>query len=140
MKFTQTDIKRLQKNGLKITGNISAKKRVKVKRQDCKQVQWMEVELKKFAFKNCITFKKEYKFSGQRKFRSDFAIIDIFDTLKILIEYHGTNSAKNGHTSLTGFAKDCEKSNLAVIEGWKPLSYNVINYKNIIKDLKQLIK
>jgi hypothetical protein len=139
MSFTQSDIKKLQKRGLKITGNTVSKKRIKVKRVDCKQVVWMEREIRKFCFDNLLYFKKEFKFSGKRKFRFDFAIMDSVLISRTGIEYDGLNSEKSRHTTLKGFTRDTEKFNLASLEGWKILRYTSLNYKNVIKDLKQLI-
>lgn len=82
-----------------------------------------------------LTYVKELKFSEKRKFRFDFAL----PFYKIAIEYDGIVSSKSRHTSITGFSRDCEKTNLAIVEGWKVLRYTALNYGNLEQDLKQLL-
>lgn len=69
---------------------------------------------------------REYKFLTDRKFKFDFAI----PLHKIAIEYEGGIFTGGRHTSALGYAKDCEKYNLAVLNGWRLLRYT-------IKDIKQ---
>lgn len=83
-----------------------------------------------------IDFVQELVFSKKRKFRFDIAI----PSLKVGIEYEGLNSDKSGHTTITGYTSDCTKYNLAQKEGWKVLRYTMINYKDFIKDLKEILK
>ncbi|WP_435415888.1 hypothetical protein [Polaribacter aestuariivivens] len=83
-----------------------------------------------------IDFVQELVFSSKRKFRFDIAI----PSLKLGIEYEGLNSAKSGHTTITGYTKDCTKYNLATKEGWRILRYTMINYKDFTKDIKEFIK
>lgn len=83
-----------------------------------------------------IEFVEELEFSTKRKFRFDIAI----PSLKLGIEYEGLNSAKSGHTTITGYTKDCTKYNLATKEGWKILRYTMINYNDFTNDLKGFIK
>lgn len=87
--------------------------------------------------KGLITdFVTEHKFDKVRKFRFDWAIID----LKIAIEYEGIVSEKSRHTSLNGFSNDCTKYNLAIANGWRVLRYTALNYQNIEEDLIKLLK
>tara|TARA_R110002012_G_scaffold190633_1_gene358215 strand:- start:22279 stop:22692 length:414 start_codon:yes stop_codon:yes gene_type:complete len=79
---------------------------------------------------------QELEFSNTRQFRFDWAIPD----LKIAIEYEGIFSEKSGHTTVTGYTKDCIKYNLAAIEGWKVLRYTAKNYEMLGTDLKLLLK
>ena len=81
-----------------------------------------------------LDFEKEYKFSQDRKFRFDYAI----PLLMLGIEYEGTMSAKSRHTTVTGYSKDCEKYNLAQLEGWKVLRYTALNYTQLQNDLEKL--
>lgn len=81
-----------------------------------------------------IDFVSEYKFLTNRKFRFDFAIVKD----KIAIEYEGIVGYKSRHTSITGYTKDTEKYNLAVINGWRVLRYTQLNYINVINDLKSI--
>lgn len=79
---------------------------------------------------------EEHQFHHTRKFRFDWCI----PQLMIAIEYEGLMSEKSGHTTINGYTKDCEKYNLAQIGGWKVLRYTALNYKNLERDLKKLIK
>lgn len=81
-----------------------------------------------------IDFIQEYKFLDNRKFRFDFAIVEN----KIAIEYEGILSYKSRHTSVTGYSKDCEKYNLAVINGWRVLRYTALNISNLENDLNMM--
>ena len=97
-----------------------------------KGIQTLSIE--HFIKSSGLEFEKEYKFSTNRKFRFDYAI----PLLKIAIEYEGVMCSKSRHTSITGYSKDCEKYNLAQIEGWKVLRYTVLNYSQIESDLEKL--
>ena len=79
---------------------------------------------------------EELQFHKVRKFRFDWAI----PSLMIAIEYEGIFSKKSGHTTISGYTKDCQKYNLAQIEGWKVLRYTALNYTNLEKDLKKILK
>lgn len=79
---------------------------------------------------------EELQFSETRKFRFDWAIPE----LMIAIEYEGIFSKKSGHTTIGGYTKDCEKYNLAQIEGWKVLRYTAINYTNLQRDIKKMLR
>lgn len=94
------------------------------------------IELCLMALK--INYVHEYKFSDKRKFRFDYAILDH----KIAIEYEGiyqNYTGKSRHTSVTGYSNDCEKYNLAVVEGWKVLRYTAKNVQNLDSDIKKLL-
>jgi len=82
-----------------------------------------------------LPYVKELKFSDKRKFRFDFAI----PLYRIAVEFEGIISTKSRHTSITGYTRDCEKYNLAQIEGWKVLRYTALNYGNLEQDLKELL-
>ncbi len=68
---------------------------------------------------------REYKFLANRKFRFDIAIPD----KKIAIEFEGGIFSGGRHTRGKGYARDVEKYNLAVLEGWKVLRYTTENTK-----------
>lgn len=86
--------------------------------------------------KGLITdFVTEHKFDNVRRFRFDWAIID----LKIAIEYEGIISEKSRHTSMDGFSNDCVKYNLAIANGWRVLRYTAINYQNLETDLLKIL-
>lgn len=58
---------------------------------------------------------REHRFHPDRKWRFDFAILD----LKIAIEIDGFGR----HHTIGGFSKDCEKLNAATKLGWRVLRY-----------------
>lgn len=60
---------------------------------------------------------REHKFLDNRKFRFDFAWLP----QKLAFEVDGAVFRRGGHTSGVGYSKDCEKYNLALIEGWRIL-------------------
>ena len=60
---------------------------------------------------------REHKFHPARKFRFDYAFLD----KKLAIEYEGIFSAKSRHTTVTGFMRDAEKYNEAMLLGWRVL-------------------
>ena len=81
------------------------------------------------------SYAEEHKFSDKRRFRFDWAI----PQYKVAIEYEGLMSEKSGHTTVTGFTKDCEKYNLAQLEGWKVLRYTALNYESVYTDLENIL-
>lgn len=83
-----------------------------------------------------IPYVKEHRFHDVRRFKFDYAIVDS----KIAIEYEGLFSKKSGHTTISGYTKDCDKYNLALVNGWKVLRYTALNYKNLLDDIKFLWK
>ena len=82
-----------------------------------------------------IPFVTQFKFLENRKFRFDYAI----PNLKIAIEYEGIIGGKCRHTTITGYTKDTEKYNLAVVNGWRVLRYTALNYSNLSNDLKLML-
>lgn len=93
------------------------------------------------------SFIKEVPFAKEHDnlYKADYVITD----RKIMIEYDGivinskaafkTGGNITGHTSMVGFTKDQEKRNLAQIMGYRVLCYTALNYKNIERDLKELL-
>lgn len=59
--------------------------------------------------------RREHVFAPPRRFRFDFCWIDRL----IAVEIDGGTWTKSRHTTGTGFEKDCEKTNLAALAGWK---------------------
>ena len=80
------------------------------------------------------TITPEYQFCKSRKWRADFAILD----LKVLIEIEGGAYSGGRHVRGTGYIKDMEKYNRATIEGWRVLRYTPQQIDNIIRDIKDL--
>lgn len=81
-------------------------------------------------------FVEEHVFSTTRNFRFDWAL----PYLKLAVEYEGVFSKKSRHTTVNGFTMDCEKYNLAQLEGWKVLRYTALNYTDFENDLKKILK
>lgn len=136
--FTESDILRLQKKGLKINDPIMAQKigksfGVKTKKSySGKEKKFIDDFLVSTGFE----IVRELKFSETRKFKFDWAI----PSLMIYVEYEGLMSAKSGHTTIGGFSANCTKYNLATVAGWIGLRYTALNYQNIENDIKELIK
>ena len=83
----------------------------------------------------------EHKFNDTRKWRIDFAIID----LKIGIEIEGGVWSGGAHTRGKGFIEDMEKYNAAVTFGWvilrfTPQDLNKITTFETIKKVVELKK
>jgi very-short-patch-repair endonuclease len=91
----------------------------------------IELELKSKG----IEFVKEYRFHSTRRFRFDIAILEH----RIAVEYEGIFSAKSRHTSIKGYTKDCEKYNLATVNGWRVLRYTAKNYGQAVSDVMKII-
>lgn len=153
MGWTQKDLENLKIKG--ITFKIQTKSFAKRQSTDSSEsekpavkktltVQKISVEKNTIGFvlislkqNGLITdFVTEHKFDDVRRFRFDWAIID----LKIGIEYEGIISEKSRHTTIEGFTTDCIKYNLAIQNGWRVLRYTAGNYKDLEIDLLKLIK
>ena len=77
----------------------------------------------------------EHRFHPTRKWRFDFAWPDI----KLAVEWEGIFSRRSRHTSLIGYAGDCEKYNSAVSLGWRIIRVTAKTKGNdLIGWLKQL--
>ena len=63
---------------------------------------------------------REYQAIKGRKFRFDFA----WTERKLLVEVNGGTYAKGAHSTGRGIARDYEKANLAVLQGWRVLSFD----------------
>jgi hypothetical protein len=59
--------------------------------------------------------RREYRFSTSRNFRFDFA----WPALGVALEIEGGIWTQGAHTRGVGYVKDCEKYNLATLEGWR---------------------
>ena len=64
--------------------------------------------------RNLGPYEEEYRFLPDRRFRFDFA----WPSHKIAVEIEGGTYAGGRHVTGPGFAKDCEKYNLATLNGW----------------------
>ena len=87
----------------------------------------------------------EHRFAPPRRFRFDFAWPDH----KIGVEYEGgqwggtkTNEGHiGGHRSPKGYAANCEKYNLATVQGWRVLRYteSMVRQVNWAAQIQELI-
>lgn len=82
--------------------------------------------------------KAEYRFHPIRKWRFDFALID----LQIAIELEGGVYGNGRHNRAKGFIADCDKYNAATVLGWRLLRYTSEHLKNplaMIGDIRALV-
>ena len=63
---------------------------------------------------------REYQAIKGRKFRFDFAWLE----QRLLVEVNGGTYTKGAHSTGRGIARDYEKANLAVLQGWRVLSFD----------------
>jgi len=90
----------------------------------------LEFVLKSIRFE----YVKEYKFAKDRKFKFDFFV----PSLNLGIEYEGIYGGKSRHTTVSGYAKDAEKYNLATCLGYKVLRYTNGSISNLITDIEKI--
>ena len=81
--------------------------------------------------------KPEFQFSKTHKFRADWLVCK--GDQCCLVEYEGIFAPKSRHTGVVGYSKDCEKYNLAQIEGYNILRYTAKNFNDAIVDLEKLL-
>jgi len=77
---------------------------------------------------NIKDYEREYKFLDHRRFRFDFAWPS--ETYKLAVEVEGGTWTNGRHNRGTGFQKDCEKYNEAVLGGWHVLRVTRDHVKN----------
>lgn len=63
----------------------------------------------------CDGLERQYRFHPTRKFRADFA----YPARRLLIEVQGGSWVGGGHTRGAGYERDCERMNLATLEGYQ---------------------
>ena len=78
----------------------------------------------------------EHKFSPTRRWRFDFC----HPVLKIAVEVEGAVWVRGRHTRGSGFLKDMEKYNAAVLLGWKVLRYETKQIGEMVEDVEQLMR
>ena len=68
-----------------------------------------------------IAYEREYRAVPGRRYRWDFAIL----SARLLIEVQGGvwMSERTGHSTGAGIRRDCEKANLAALNGWRTLFF-----------------
>jgi very-short-patch-repair endonuclease len=98
-----------------------------------------EDAIKLLLNQNRITFCRQYRFDSVRQFKFDFAIPEY----RIAVEYEGGTWTGGGHVRGKVYSSNCEKYNLAAIQGWRVLRYTsdvlATNPGKIIDDIKTLI-
>jgi very-short-patch-repair endonuclease len=80
----------------------------------------------------------EYKFLADRRFRFDFAWVE----LKLACEVEGGCWTNGRHTRGAGFISDAKKYNLATMHGWALLRYTSEQIENgeALNQIEQAIK
>jgi hypothetical protein len=73
-----------------------------------------DIQLKATGLDKPYDYKREYMFAKPRRYRFDFA----FPALNVAIEIEGGSWSGGRHVRGSGFQKDCEKYNLAAVNGW----------------------
>lgn len=63
---------------------------------------------------------REYAAVPGRRYRWDFAWADA----RVLVEINGGTYARMGHSTGSGIARDYEKSNLAMLAGWRTFVFD----------------
>lgn len=136
-RWTIDDLQKLANKGVSIEGiNPSIPPALKAKSTKAfRQRPKALVEMEQILYMLGVKYLTEYQFMEARKYRFDVAIPEHL----IGIEYEGLMSAKSRHTTIQGFSGDCTKYNLAVINGWRVLRYSVVNSKEFIHDIKQIL-
>ena len=84
-----------------------------------------------------LTAEREFHFALPRKWRFDFA----FPVQQIAVEIEGGTWNGGRHTRGSGFAKDLEKYNHAVLKGWRVLRYTpeMVTAGTAIHDVLKLV-
>jgi very-short-patch-repair endonuclease len=137
-RWTDKDLIALQTKGLVIEEQIKTptKKLPNVNKASVGKntIELLLQELKRLGV--ISGYVNELKFDDLRRYRFDWAIPDI----KLAIEYEGLNSEKSRHTTKKGYTGDCEKYNLATLNGWKILRYTALNYSDFSQDIKVFLR
>jgi very-short-patch-repair endonuclease len=101
-----------------------------------KALVWLEWNLAFWANEHAMTMVKEYKFSPDRHYRSDFYI----SAIKCLIEYEGgIFMERGGHNSAAGIQRDIDKYSLAQRLGFTVIRLTSLNYPTVLKTLNEML-
>lgn len=76
---------------------------------------------------------KEHEFSEEAKYRFDYAWPD----MKVAVEIEGGIHNYGRHVRPEGYTNDCNKYNLAQIEGWIVLRYTSLNLERCINEIER---
>lgn len=132
MNWNKELLKKLEKEGKIKTVTIPPRPKNRI--QIPKEIGQYKLHIIEVLKRSGLEFKSELKFDDVREFRFDWAI----PSLMLAIEYEGIFSEKSGHTTLSGYKKDCDKYNLATMNGWRLLRYTAANYLDIENDLEKI--
>lgn len=91
-----------------------------------KKSQYEELFLVQYKKTNLPPLQREVKFHPKRKWRVDFAILE----LNILIEIEGGIWMKGSHVRMHGYQDDCNKYNEAQALGFKIFRFTSEDIKN----------
>lgn len=105
----------------------------KIKLPKAKPLGLQHIELVLLSLR--VPYVTEHTFLKDRRFRFDVAIPE----LKIGIEYEGIHSAQSRHTNAAGYTTDCDKYNLAAVNGWRVLRFTARNYQSFTRLIEILI-
>jgi very-short-patch-repair endonuclease len=139
MRFTQTDLKKMQANGKIRNYAVTEKSNSApvLPRKIPAAITWLRWNLGYWCNEQAVKLEEEYRFHRERRYRSDFAI----PALKVLLEYEGgIFMDRGGHNSPAGIQRDIDKYSLAQKEGWRVIRLTTINYKTVLQQLNELIK
>lgn len=145
MTWNRKHIEQLQRDG-KIRGwketqisrgNIPHKQLKNIPPKKTKPLIWLEWNLMYWANERALTLEKEYKFSPDREYRSDWAV----PAIKCLIEYEGGIFMMRGaHNSPAAIQRDIDKYALAQQLGFTVIRLTALNYKTAITQLEEYKK
>ena len=81
---------------------------------------------------------REFRFHPTRKWRFDFA----WPRYNVAVEVEGGIYSAGRHTRGKGFERDCEKTNAAVVQGWRVLRVTAKHIKSgtAINQIEQALK
>ena len=134
MAWSLKDLENLKSKGLGVDGvkssatAVTPPKKIKLPKPEPKGLIFMKNYLRMLK----VVFETEHRFHEVRMFRFDIAIPEMM----LAIEYEGLMSEKSGHTTINGYVSDCEKYNLAQLDGWTVLRYTTKNYEDFPRDFE----
>ncbi len=103
--------------------------------EGCRLVTEVSALEDSFAFQLSIAsvkipaFKREYKFDPERKWRIDFAWIE----LKIALEIQGGTHihGARSHAGKSGYQADCDKANALALAGWRLFRFTSYDIRSV---------
>jgi very-short-patch-repair endonuclease len=144
MTWTEKQIKELAAAG-KIKGYTIPQKPEKYSTNPAKNIPapkpraitWLDMNIQYWCKERSLALEKEYRFDEVRRWRFDYAIVDI----KVAVEYEGIfTKGKSRHTTVTGYTGDADKYNQAAVAGWRVIRLTAKNYKSVLEQLNKCIQ